>query len=446
MDRIINLCKKGDGESIEEIKQIINDTKILTTIINIYTIVCNIGILDIMKYILDMNIIEIHKKREKVFISTCIRGYTHIVKYLLEYYNDNYRTDKISNYVIYKGLIYSSERGNLNTVKYIIEYCRYTNINIHNNNEELFRNTCKFNRTEVVKYLVDYCNIHNTPIDIHVCGEQVFLISCYCKFDIMIFLLEYSYKMNDKINIHINNEKALRNCINSDVLDAVKYLLEFSEKTNDLFDVSLLDVEILFTNRAEIRIQIFEYLNNYCKKHNMYINIYITDTNRINNNYFIDYIHAVRYIVKQSKIYDYRINLNITDMNIFVNMCLRNEIDIVKYIIWQNEKKNNKCDIQYDNVYILIGACNEHIIKYIVYLSRHNYIQYDFNTLCKKIKKDKKILYNLKHLFDNIIIKKSCCILLNTITETYIVNNNFTCGTTYIGLNNSNYIFTICTK
>jgi len=95
----------------------------------------------------------------------------HILKYLLEYYyRHNYKIDtKIMADNIF---CYMCMADNVDTVKYVIEYCIRTGINldIQQYNDAIFRrDTCGEGSINVAKYLIDYYNEVGNPINIHIC-------------------------------------------------------------------------------------------------------------------------------------------------------------------------------------------------------------------------------------------------------------------------------------
>jgi ankyrin repeat protein len=114
------------------------------------------------------------------------------------------------------------KEGNLDKAKQFLQ--DNPNYNIHANDEEAFRWSCRLGHLKVAKWLWD---ISNHKINIHAKNEDAFRWSCYSgHLDIAKLLWDIS---DHKINIHVSNEEAFRFSCFFGHLDIGKWLWDISD-------------------------------------------------------------------------------------------------------------------------------------------------------------------------------------------------------------------------
>jgi len=153
--------------------------------------------------------------------------------------------------------------GYLETLKWILTIEK---INIHINDEEAFRMSCKNKNLELAQWLIDNKTIYKVNcfvskiiwrfapndfdiskengniIDIHVNDEEAFFCSCCIgNLEVAKWLIEISKENEEKINIHINNEEVFRfSCHNVKI---AKWLLEISKENGEIINIHANDEE-----------------------------------------------------------------------------------------------------------------------------------------------------------------------------------------------------------
>jgi len=198
------LCKEGHNEIIkyiiDNLSEEYNEYKNLAaykfTCMNIREIFStslkcagNVSCIEIIQYIIDIqqkhniqNMIDI----QNIFIDACGNGQLDVIKYLLRYENINIH---INNE---KAFITACHGGNIDIVKYLINYCeKYDEkINIHADYDKAFFLCCINNRIDVIEYLLKYCEKNNSIIDIK--NREIFSYTCASgSLSIIKLLLEY---------------------------------------------------------------------------------------------------------------------------------------------------------------------------------------------------------------------------------------------------------------
>lgn len=118
------------------------------------------------------NIIDYHD-----FGTSCLKGYLELAQWLLHSaIKRPINIHKDDDYIFR----YSCEAGQLEIVKWLIHYSVSINspINIHSRWDHAFRSGCERGHLELVQWLVQYSKSINSPIDIHVYNNSAFNISC----------------------------------------------------------------------------------------------------------------------------------------------------------------------------------------------------------------------------------------------------------------------------
>ena len=168
---------------------------------------CGDGNLDMVKYLVEEQGLDIHIENERILYVACCNGHLDIVKYLVEKGAKIYKKRKPILCDVCKS-------NNLEVLKYLVEERKYS---IHMENDLPLRNACKYGyyNLNMVKYLVEQ------GADIHVNNEEPLNNACYKNdLDIVKYLVE------NGADIHVNNEEALHNACRYTHLDIMKYLIE----------------------------------------------------------------------------------------------------------------------------------------------------------------------------------------------------------------------------
>ncbi len=168
---------------------------------------CGDGNLDMVKYLVEEQGLDIHMENERILYIACCNNNLDIVKYLVKHGAKIYKKRKPIICDVCKS-------NNLDVLKYLVEERKYS---IHMGNDLPLRNACKYGyyNLDVVKYLVEH------GADIHVNNEEPLHNACYKNdLDIVKYLVE------NGADIHVNNEEVLHNACRYTHLDIVKYLIE----------------------------------------------------------------------------------------------------------------------------------------------------------------------------------------------------------------------------
>jgi len=212
-EKFIHACENGD---VRRIKHMLNRS-IMKNIGNIAFRIsynqCNFRLTRILlEYCYENRInIDIHYNNEEAFIHGCKVGNYDFVIYLIEYgkktnskinihcnwietfnilcNNKNnlliqhlleYDIKKSDYYCLCDINIFNKENNYISILKYILEYYRKKNIilNINEYEEYAFRMACIHGKFDIVKLLVDYSFILNRKINIHECCEYIINFIC----------------------------------------------------------------------------------------------------------------------------------------------------------------------------------------------------------------------------------------------------------------------------
>lgn len=336
--------------------------------------------IDNMKYFLESNFthIDIHADNEYAMSIACVYQKTEIIKYLIKYcelsnsiINIQADNNKIiydmcnSNIKIFKYIVeYSdrigyiidellynddlhdsvSRRGQLQLIKYLLEYNRKHNgkFNLENNFYKIYIGACEKGHSKLLKFLINYYRKNMHIVDINKANKNGIELACInCKINVVKYLIKY---FGDNINMHIDKEKLFINACKSwhptQGIELVKYLLDYYDRNNYKINMS--------THYNSI----FMYI---CMSGNIYLLKYLI---AYNNN---------------SDIYKY-----------FESMLSRSlsfsNSDIVKYLC---ETCNSYINIsQYVNIRMCLIRGFDSTLKYLIeYDVRHGII-FDINKLC----------------------------------------------------------------
>ena len=105
------------------------------------------------------------------------------------------------------GFLFACENGHGKIVKYLLNIAeQYSGkkINIHKNNEEIFKLVCKKRYIKIMRFLLKISYWHDKEIDIHIDNEECFRTACeYGHLDVVKYLLKISNKKTyTKIDIY----------------------------------------------------------------------------------------------------------------------------------------------------------------------------------------------------------------------------------------------------
>jgi ankyrin repeat protein len=179
------------------------------------------GHIQIVKFLLE-NGADIHDDNEYALRCSVENQHIATVKYLLEngadanvfdFFNNN---EKFSPIHYYYGTLNEDiiKKNKIEIIDLILKYNGYYQGNYKDNNN-VIKWSAKHNRLDVIKLLI------NNKIDIHIDNECAFQISAENgHIEIVKFLLER------KTNIHADNDYALRCSVNNKHMDIVKLLLK----------------------------------------------------------------------------------------------------------------------------------------------------------------------------------------------------------------------------
>lgn len=232
---------------------------------------CENGNLDAAKLLLELDStkrINIHSDDEHAFTQSCAKGNLHVVKWLIELSClPEYGLIDIQPYIF----DLSCRNGHLEIAKLLLELssyygggfkinldsaflmcCNYlviakwlielsykpgfTLIDIHAEDEQVFRVCWICGNLEFVKWLVElsrhYGDGRVIDIDAMIGYDSAFQLSCsYGNFEIVKWLIELSHQPGfKKIDINANQNSSFLQCIHFGCLNIFKYLIEVSHR------------------------------------------------------------------------------------------------------------------------------------------------------------------------------------------------------------------------
>ena len=180
---------------------------------------CRWGLIDLLPQLIQN--VDIRAKNDFAFRFTCIGGYINIAKLLL--YKDptiNIHANKDEAFTL------TGINNHSGTMKWLIGLePKYGKIDIHQNDDIIYRIACAKNYKKVLFLLYKLKDTHGL-FDIHACYEDAFLSACMNgNFDLIIWLWDLSLRINDKINLRINNDMSFKLACEYGWLLIVEWLL-----------------------------------------------------------------------------------------------------------------------------------------------------------------------------------------------------------------------------
>lgn len=214
-------------------------------------------------------------------------------------------------------------------------------INIHNNNNFLFKSACKHGDLETIKHLVQICEKDKLASMIHNSNDIGFYLACQKGHLIIIKYLIHLCKERNLGDINID-EKEIYQIVYAEGNDDILYWLKKKGYIKNKYKMNCVTFGILCKNGYKTRIEyIFSNMNEKEIK-----NFLICDNGRafdmacMNNQ-----LEIVEYLYSLYRKYDLlkKIEFNCgsneeykKDCNTFVEICKEGYIDIVKFLL---EKK-----------------------------------------------------------------------------------------------------------
>jgi hypothetical protein len=197
------------------------------------------------------------------------------IKFLLEY------TKSINKFinirVINTLIVITCKKLKLDFLKYIFEYCDSINykIDIHMNDDSMFKLACIYNSLEMVKYLYELSVNINKPFEIN---EEIYYL-CFKNFESNIETIKYILKISKNLNID-NNIAFEINCniivlCGSENYDKIIYLIDKTNNLDKYLEIAInsrCDIAITYIKLRQLRINhakkiIIYFWYNYVLKH-----------------------------------------------------------------------------------------------------------------------------------------------------------------------------------
>ena len=169
--------------------------------------------------------------------------------------------------------------------------------------------------------------------------EEAYILAC-SNGDIKSIesILHKTYRNIYKLDIHLDNEQALKIACKNNKLNVIDYLIKYGEAHNNRFDVYVNDNEIMKIACRNNYIDIVKYLMKYSIKCNKPYNLNEMSTNIIYDACKSNSVILVKYLIK-----DHEFNFKCNAENIYCQMlivsCYENSIDVLKYLLYNYTNK-----------------------------------------------------------------------------------------------------------
>src|SRR5574343_2070294 len=139
------------------------------------------------------------------FIIACIDGNLDIVKYLLTSHD---LRDHVNNIIIYNyGFMLACTNGHLEIVKYLLTSPELKeHANIHTSNDEGFKNACISNHIDVIKFLIFDMDIEKTNT-----VKKILKYDKYKEIENMFNMRELNKQLESELNYKSENTILKRN-------------------------------------------------------------------------------------------------------------------------------------------------------------------------------------------------------------------------------------------
>lgn len=179
--------------------------------------------------------LDIHIGSEKLFIFCFKLKNITMLNYIIELSSDpkyNLLNMDIIILQLFSNITFYFKNGQM--LKYLVKLCErdeYTPLDIHRDNEILFRHYWKANNPNMINYLLKLAmNPIYGPIDIHVNNEILFRSILYDEIMTKEFVIFCERSMHSCINIHANYDEAMVYYTKSNNKDMIKYLIDLANR------------------------------------------------------------------------------------------------------------------------------------------------------------------------------------------------------------------------
>jgi len=236
--------------------------------------------------------------------------------------------------------------------------------------EEAYFLVCSNGDIEILELILQN-SIKNNKLDIHINNEYALKIACkYNKLDVIDYLIKFGEEYNNKFCIFTNNNEIIKIACEYSCIDIVKYLLYYCDTYNILIKFEHEEYDILYNVSKNNSVELLKYLFDYFDidniiSYNIYDSMFITACRCCN-------LEIIKYISNK-----FDINLCTNFEMYFSEACHTDKIDVVAFLLKQYSKGMKKETI-YSIVYIIFKtSCvrgNINILKFIIdYSTIHNY-------------------------------------------------------------------------
>lgn len=194
------------------------------------------GFLDMLRYLIEQCKVPINTQECRALVLAAKMGHLNVIKYLIEEHQVNPR---INDNII---LIKAAQEGHLDVVKYLTETCK---VDINPQSSRIIATIVKGGQMKVLKYLMEYYKIKPDTKMLYMVasGKQLDIVKFFveeCAVKVTpqngVELLHHAVSggclevvryIVDKfiIDIHANNDNALRQAVMKGYLDIVNYIV-----------------------------------------------------------------------------------------------------------------------------------------------------------------------------------------------------------------------------
>ena len=193
---------------------------------NYFELACKNGHLNVVKW-LHRNCIFSDMNIEDIFKLVCNNNHIETAKWLLEQYNC-LSTHYVSIF------FYSCYHGHTEISQWIFDLVQQKNltpINIHYDDEFLFRNCCRHARYEIIAWLLNF------SINIHAHNDEAFRLCCeHGHLDMALLLFNRGLDTLSPINVNACHNYAFRKSCENGHLQIMNWLLQYPIDIHDYQD------------------------------------------------------------------------------------------------------------------------------------------------------------------------------------------------------------------
>ena len=265
---------------------------------------------------------------------------------------------------------------------------------------------CSVNNLDILKYLFQYGRRNKKKIFID--DEHKFIIDTFCSkgtYDTIKYILDY-HGININLHYVLGQLKQV---------DIIKYVLDNCIANNYEIDIHNNDENIFFNACCNGNIDVMKYWIEYCKKKGSPINMYVRDEYIFKCTMAIGRVEPIKYLIDYCEKIDCRLDIIKYNEFMFYTFNHVRRIELFQYIIEYSEKINIRINIYMcENISSVILSRDIRFInisKYLMYLHKHNYNNYNMNIRNLILFKEYNEIFIKK--YNNLIDNK--CIYNNNI-------------------------------